>query len=180
VTALSAAVCLTAAGAIFNLALTLGLARRLRLAALPDAAAGGASPPLPGFPMAGVPVSSFSAQTRSGVELSEADVSDGPMFVGFFSVGCEPCAALKRELLASDSPPQPFVAFIIGADDDPTTATLASELSSVAREVAVIDHGSSPVKAMQVEAYPTLLRLDGGVVQSSGWTMDAISGVRVG
>lgn len=174
-TLLTAAVCVLGGLVLFDLALTFGLARRLRLALDGTTVKIGAAPGIePSFPTVGSGVAPFAVHALDGARMSEVDVGSGSVVVGFFSVGCEPCTAVKDQIVANNIP-EPLFVFVVGAPEDSASMALAQELATVARRVAVINHDGSPVTALGVRAYPTLVRLEDGVVRASGYRLDAVA-----
>ncbi len=161
-TVLIAAVCILSALVLFNLLLSFGLVRRMRLSS--EGAEVTSGPP------AGARISPFSARALDGVSISERDLVAGPLIVGFFQTGCQPCVAVKEQLIAGGAR-EPLVVFVQGDPDDPASHALAQQLATVARWVAVVEHDSPPTRAFAVAAYPTLIRLDGGVVQAAGYRL---------
>lgn len=171
---LAAVVCVLAALVLFNLALTFGLVRRLRMALEDGGIAPGGSIDVPGFPVVGSRVDPFAAQTLDGESLSDADLSAGPAVVAYFSVGCPACVKVKKKLLARGVS-GPLTVIVAGEPGDLEAIALAEEFMTIAEKVAVVEQDSAAVEALRVEGYPTLVRLEDGVVQASGYKLDAIA-----
>ncbi|MBP2326663.1 thiol-disulfide isomerase/thioredoxin [Kibdelosporangium banguiense] len=118
------------------------------------------------LPQPGTVIPAFSVADTNGITFTQADL-DGPMQVGFFSVGCGPCRTLSDALLA-DPPAARFVSIVDGDPSDAgATARLADKLSGLGR-VAVVDVDDPVLSAFGVIAFPTLLHTHGGVVTASG------------
>ncbi|WP_052685104.1 MauE/DoxX family redox-associated membrane protein [Lentzea aerocolonigenes] len=118
------------------------------------------------LPQPGTVIPSFSVADTGGELFTEADL-DGPVQVGFFSVGCGPCRSLTDALLA-DPPAARFVSLVDGDPSDPeATARLVEKVSGLGR-VAVIGTDDPVLSAFGVMAFPTLIYTHGGVVTASG------------
>lgn len=174
-TALWSAVCVLALAVLLNLMLTLGLARRLRVA---SRTAGAATDPA--VPKAGTRVGPFSIPVVGGDAVTTDDLASGIVEAAFLSVGCEPCARVKQELLDRGPATRSLMTFVVGAGDDPAAQRIADDLSTVSSEIAIVNVDSSVVKAFDIRAYPTLILLNDGVVQRAGWQLDAIDPGQVG
>ena len=176
--ALSLAVCILALAVVFNLLLTLGLARRLRVAL--RALESDRPPAEEAFPSAGTKVGSFSVALLSGAEVNSDDLSSGEVEAAFLSVGCKPCALVKQQLVDRGPVKRSLMTFVVGAPDDPAAQRIADDLSSVASDVAIVGVDSPVVKAFGVHAYPTLILLEDGVIRRAGWRIDTVDAVQVG
>lgn len=127
------------------------------------------------LPRPGMVVKPFSVVDTDGVPFTEADL-DGPVHVGFFSVGCGPCRTLTDALVA-DPPAARFVSVVDGDPSDPeATARLVEKVSALGR-VAVVGTDDPVLSAFEVMAYPTLLHTHGGVVTASGIKLADFAGV---
>lgn len=162
-TLLTIAVVLLAVVVALHVLFTFGLVARIRELQKPPARTSN-------LPQPGMVVRPFSVADTDGVAFTEADL-DGPVQVGFFSVGCGPCRTLSDALLANP-PATRFVSVVDGDVTDPdATARLVAKVSALGR-VAVIGTDDPILSAFEVMAYPTLLHTHGGVVTASGIKLD--------
>jgi thiol-disulfide isomerase/thioredoxin len=170
---LAAAVAVVGLLCLVDLVLTFGVIRRLRehtkqLSNLPQ----GMVSPL-GVAVGEAP-GDFTASSTTGETLSRAQLT-GPTLVGFFSPGCEPCAAeLPRFVERARTMPggaQQVLAVVDGGAGD--VSEYREHLDQVAR-VVVEPHGGPLQTAFRLAAYPTIYLLgdDGTVVASGTMTSD--------
>jgi hypothetical protein len=151
---------------VLNLVMTLGLATRLRNLQS-DFARGTMRDP--SLPRPGDLVGHLDVTTTQGERVTNATLSEGVTLVGIFAPGCPDCARIRSQLLATP-PAIPFFAFI-----DCTGPTLAEEqgravadsLTTIAK-VALTRQGEPAQLAFRDSGFPTLIRLEGGVVTASG------------
>jgi thiol-disulfide isomerase/thioredoxin len=161
--------------AAVNLVFTLAVVRRLRehtelISKMGTAGSMRGATMLP----AGQSVGAYTATTVDGATLS-ADDRDGPELVGFFSLGCQPCAERLPEFVASaaDHPGgrHRVLAVVAGRDDEGDAQAFVDDLALVARVVRE-DMGGPLQKAFAVQGYPAIGVVDeSGVVVVSGTTM---------
>lgn len=120
----------------------------------------------PNLPKTGEAIGSFQATTLQGETLSNETLKPGVSLVGFFTTHCKPCAALRAQLL--ESPPTlPVVAFVEGPADDPEVGEMAEALKRIAR-VVYTRNNDALHQAFKPAGYPTLIRVENGVVAASG------------
>lgn len=177
-TGLWLAVCVLSLALVFDLLLTLGLARRLRVAL--RALEADQPPPEDAFPRTGTKIGSFSVSFLSGAEMSAEDLPSGDIEMAFLSVECKPCALVKQQLVERGPLKRPLMTFVVGEADDPAAQSLAGDLVRVASEVAIVSVDSAVVNAFGVESYPTLILLEDGVIRRADWRVDAMDTVQVG
>jgi hypothetical protein len=168
---LVAAVVLVGAVAMANLVFTFGVIRRLRehtelLSGMSAGGFGGRNMLGPGRA-----VGAYAATAVDGTPVSN-DAADGPLLVGFFSLGCEPCTA-KRPIFAERAREHPggrdrVLAVVVGDDGDGDASAYLDELTPVARVVRQLPTGELPA-AFRVEGYPAFAFVGAdGVVLASG------------
>jgi hypothetical protein len=162
VTVLAVVVALLAVVTAGHLLLTFALIRRVRVL---QERGGHADEPVP-VPPAGSVVGPFSAATTSGGVVTDADVADG--LVVFVSPTCEPCQKLVDGLLR-DRQERPAAVFVAG-EQGPETMAFAAKVAPLG-EVAVVTDEGGAVGAFGVTAFPTVVRVAGGVVESAGIRM---------
>jgi thiol-disulfide isomerase/thioredoxin len=155
---------------LLNLALTVGVIRRLKeQAADPLTHRKHALPP--SLPPAGTVVADFTVTTMDGTSLSREELA-GETLVGFFSPGCEACEELLPEFAAyAASFPggvDRVVAVVESMAEDATRYVDA--LSPVARVVADPPGRGILVPAFSVKAFPgvAVIDADGRIVASGG------------
>jgi thiol-disulfide isomerase/thioredoxin len=153
------------AGAIglLNVILTLGLVGRVRL--LQEVVQEGTFPD-PDLPKPGEPVGSFAVTASDGKPLSSQDLQGDATLVGFFTSGCKPCADLRTELVRTP-PGLPFIAFVVGDDDDPEADEIVQTLSRLG-SVARTQPDDAVTRAFRPSGFPTLIRTERGAVAASG------------
>jgi hypothetical protein len=111
-------------------------------------------------------VGTFQATTPEGELLSNESLKTGVALVGFFTTKCVPCSTLRAQLL--EAPPAlPLVAFVEGSAEDPEALAMAEALKRVAR-VAYTENNDALHLAFKPAGYPTLIRVENGVVAASG------------
>ncbi|MFF4417403.1 TlpA family protein disulfide reductase [Streptosporangium sp. NPDC001559] len=166
---------------ILNLALVLGVIRRLRehsrlLAARPGEPGKGETGVGALLPAVGRRPADFTTVTVDGERISRDRLS-GDTLVGFFSVGCAPCAELEPEFVrrAGGMPAgrEQALAVVVGEETGDTLAYVA-RLSAVAR--VVVEPAGGPVSAaFNVTFLPVICVLDAaGAVAASGFTFHKI------
>ncbi len=159
---------------VLNLVLTLGLASRLRV--FQEEVARGAMRD-PALPRRGDLVGTFDITTTQGERMTSAALSDGVSLVGIFAPGCSDCARVRAELLATP-PPIPFVAFIDCAGSQQAEEqgrAIAEQLTPIAK-VALTRTGDSAMLAFRDAGFPTLIRVERGVVTASGHRLADVLG----
>lgn len=173
---LAAAVIVVGLLCLLDLVLTYGVIRRLRehTERLNELHAGTA--PTGGVPVGEV-VGEFAATTTEGEPVSR-ELLTGPTLVGFFSPGCEPCAAeLPRFVEHAESMPDGARQVLAMVDGDADVATeYTGRLSPVAR-VVLEGHGGALGTAFAVTGYPALYVVGGdGTVLATGYAMSDLEG----
>ncbi len=148
---------------VLNLLLTFALIGRIRaLQALVEKGMGKD----PSLPQPGDLVGRFEVTTPEGEVLSDAALRSGVNLVGFFAPNCEPCAAMRAQLLATP-PTLPLVAIVEGSAEDAASRELGTALTRVAR-VAYANADDSVTKAFRSAGFPTLIRVENGTVAAAG------------
>ncbi|HEV2890714.1 MAG TPA: hypothetical protein VGX28_10090 [Frankiaceae bacterium] len=161
-TLLAAVVVLLAVVTAAHLLLTFALIRRVRL--LQEQGVGGHA--AEGVPRVGSRVGSFETETTTGRRLTEADVADA--LVVFLSPGCAPCLTLADDLLRK--PPSEAITVFVAGEPGPDTDAMADRVARLGT-VAVVGDGGGPVTAFGAEAFPSVVRTRGGVVEAAGLRM---------
>lgn len=172
---LPAAVTLVGVLGVLNLAVTLGLARRVRQQSeLVAMSIEGVTNPKPIMLTAGRSVGEFDATTVDGEPVRSADLR-GPTLVGFVSPGCPACAeSLPAFVARAGTIPggrRQVLAVVVGAPG--TTGELRDRLAPVARVVAEPAGGPVAV-AFGVDGFPAFALLSDDTVVGSHFALDRI------
>ncbi|MER7004832.1 hypothetical protein ABT297_17560 [Dactylosporangium sp. NPDC000555] len=169
-TVLIAAVVLVGVLCTVDLALTVGVIRRLREYEV-QRTVGGASTSLA---PPGTPVGQFAATTVDGGEVTRDALADaGGALVGFFTPHCEPCEQQLPEFVAyAGALSTPVLAVVVGASGD--VADLVRALEPVAR--VVVEEPLGPLAAaFQVRSFPSVITVDGnGRMTAGGHALAAV------
>jgi thiol-disulfide isomerase/thioredoxin len=136
--------------AVLNLALTLGVLRRLR--------EGAPVRPERRLPAVGAAVADFHTVDVDGRELSLHDLT-GPAVVGFFTPGCAPCTALLPEFVATAAEPNRQAIAVIVVDPGEDDTEYRRLLAPAARTVVERPHGTMQ-RAFGAGTFPTIAVLD--------------------
>jgi hypothetical protein len=154
------------ATALASLLLVVGLAGRLR--ALERIARQRKVPPQ--LPQPGHLVQPFEVESTTGDKVSAASLAAYEhALVCFVTSGCSKCTALEERLVAR--PPQlPVVSFIYG--DLAEAHVLAARLGELG-PVAIFE-SHRVAEAFGAASFPTLVRLERGVVAAAGRTLEDV------
>ncbi len=162
---------------LLNVALTVGVIRRLRehtaaLAALP---AGGGDVGGDVALSAGSTVGAFTAVDNQGVPVSLSTLGTRPL-VGFFSPSCGPCKERMPEFIeyAGTRPGgrHGILAVAVGTPEE--TADMVERLGAVATVVIEPDQG--PVqKAFAVSGFPAVVLVEDGRVAASHFNIAPVT-----
>jgi hypothetical protein len=166
-----AVICLAILG-IANMMLTFGLVRQMRIAVsdlkrLPH----GLGTPLDAS--VGKSFPEFQASTVSGEPLTSNAVSTGTTFAVFASSSCDLCGALAQRMLKQPIG-SPVVVFVEAADTNGAADSLAAKFTQITDQVAVITSGHSLIADLQVDGWPTVMRVVDGVVRASGHNVESV------
>ncbi|RJL33448.1 TlpA family protein disulfide reductase [Bailinhaonella thermotolerans] len=167
---LVAAVVLLTVVCLLNLALTVGVIRRLRehSSFIDTVAPVAISPPVTVEP--GEKPADFAVTTEDGEPFSR-DLIAAPTLIGFFSPTCAPCAELLPDFIdqaAAMPGGRGQVLAVIAAKGRESAAEYAARLSGVAR-VVIEEHDGTVQRAFKTENFPTVYLVDsGGTVISGG------------
>ncbi|MFL6076545.1 MAG: TlpA disulfide reductase family protein [Mycobacteriales bacterium] len=147
---------------VFQLVLTVGVIKRLRehTALL----SGANTPPRPPAVKVGEEVGPFATTTVSDEPVSRDGLLSGDTLVGFFTLGCEPCAKRLPEFVeyarALPGGRDRVLATVV-TDDPAKAAAYVADLSPVAR-VMVEDSDGPLTSAFRVSAFPTVVTVAPG------------------
>jgi hypothetical protein len=151
---------------LVNLLLIFGLTSRLR--ALERVARQRDLPPQ--LPQPGHVVLPFEVASTTGAVVSAASLSaHDRALVCFVTSGCSKCQAIEARLVA-DPPALPVVSFIYG--DLAEAQALAGQLGRVG-PVAIFE-SHRVTEAFGAVNFPTLVRLEHGVVAAAGRTLEEV------
>jgi len=150
---------------LVNLLLIFGLTSRLR--ALEQAAG---HPIAPQLPQPGHVVRPFEIASTTGAMLSAASLSAHERaLVCFVTSGCSKCKAIEHQIVA-DPPAIPVVSFIYG--DLVEARLLAARLGQLG-PVAIFE-SHRVTDAFGTVNFPTLVRLERGVVAAAGRALEDV------
>lgn len=146
-----------------NLLLILALVRRLREIEL---SAGSAA--VPALPEPGLVVGDFTETAISGEPLTQAALGADAL-VAFLSPACGPCRNVADVLLADRGRlPSAALALLVGDPGDPVAQAFAAELATVAAVAFVDPSGPASTAFGGIREFPTLLRVEHGIVAVAG------------
>ena len=171
-TFLSTAVVLLYLLCAFDLLLTFGVIRRLRLHSeqLADLRT---KPAITGLTVGG-DVGTFESRTIDGRVVTSTGLS-GDTLVAFFSTSCAACHERLPEFLeyiAGLDARTRVLVVVAGAAEK--TPTMVPSLAAVAEVVREEDEKAAMSTAFAVRGYPVLFRLDGGKVAAFGTAVSAL------
>jgi len=152
--------------AVLNLMLNLALVGRVR-ALTETVAAQGATAVDRSLPRPGRPIGSFEIETTLGERITDESLREAATLVTFFITGCTTCEGIRAELLAGP-PAIPVLAFIHANGDAHAARAIGDALGPVARVAYFDEQNDSVGEAFGTVRYPTLLRIQDGVVAASG------------
>ncbi|MBO3736968.1 TlpA family protein disulfide reductase [Actinoplanes flavus] len=154
--------------AVLNLLLTVGVIRRLKdhEQRFTELSSDGGAPDAQ--PSVGTVVPDFTVATTTGGKVTGADLRDGGL-IGFFSVGCPPCAEQLPDfvgvLRAMDDTPALIVIEAGSAEDAAAFLEVTGDLP------VVLDGGDGLGKAFGVNRFPSMAHLSGGAVAANAHTV---------
>lgn len=156
---LTALVILLGVVALLNLVLILAVIRRLRT--LEQTSGRRDTLPVPG-----TRVGAFQARARDGTLITNETVAAGTRLVVFVSPECKACRDLTGELLGGRPTPQQLLLFVVSEGNPDADEQLARDLGAVG-PVAVVRQPEVADAFGGITAYPTLLRVESGVVRAA-------------
>jgi len=157
---------------VVNLMLVFALVGRVR--ALQEiAAAQGATAVDRSLPRPGRRIGPFEVDTTRGDRITHDSLRDEAMLVGFFITGCTTCEGIRKQLLA-EPPTLPLLTFIHANGDAEAARAIGDALAPVASVAYFDDRHDSVGEAFGTVRYPTLLRVERGVVAASGRRLEDV------
>ena len=158
--------------AVLNLMLNFALIGRLRTLQ-ETATAQGATAVDRLLPRPGRRIGPFEVSTTRGDRITHDSLRDEAMLVGFFITGCTTCEGIRAELLA-EPPSLPLLTFIHSNGDAAAARQIGDALDPVARVAYFDDRNDTVGEAFGTVRYPTLLRVERGVVAASGRRLEDV------
>jgi len=162
---------LVAGFAALNLLLTLVLVRRVRPLqklieerGIPDAM----------LPRIGRSVAPFRVEMADGSVITDDALRTGTTLVGFFLPHCPSCDRMVARMI-EEPPPWPLLAFVEGAPGDPEALAEVEKLAAVGRPGLATDEVQRAVGLSDSAAFPTLVRIDNGVVTAAGRRLHVVT-----
>ncbi|GIF46278.1 hypothetical protein DFJ67_5064 [Asanoa ferruginea] len=172
---LLACVVVLAAITILNLVLCFAIIRKLRDAGSHD----GAELDLPAT---GAQVGDFVARDIDGAAVSTADLAGRSTVVGFVMPGCGPCRSLVDAAREGRISAGTSALFFVRGETPATDEVqyLVDNLRDTARVVLISGELDEVVSGAfgGIVGYPTLVRVDDGVVTAAGRSFDSVGAER--
>lgn len=152
-----------------NLLLTFALIRRV-------AEFASSRGPIATVPSIGTAVGAFAAVTVVGDSFGLDDLRSADLTVLFMMTGCEPCHALLTDLSTRQVTDIGPVFAFIGHHGDPGDEAVIAYRSALPAGVrcAVTSPTGDVARAFGVQSFPTVLRLEHGVITVAGRSLDAV------
>ncbi|WP_328989056.1 hypothetical protein OG394_22785 [Kribbella sp. NBC_01245] len=157
---------------VLNLALTVGVIRRLREHTELFEARGNVKPPVvPVMALAGERSKPFTSVTTDGVQVTEADLTGGLTLVAAMAYGCSSCEERRPDFVAMarrfPGGRDRVLAVFVGGEDD--LSAERAMLEPVSRLVFQENTHEGITEALNVSGYPAFAILDAdGTVLTSG------------
>lgn len=165
--ALTAAVVAIAVVVVIDFLLSLAIIRRLRIQ-------GSLGRPEIELPRVGMSIPTFNKESITGDEIDADWIRrQRAALLGFFASSCPACSRLKDDL-RKHPPNVPFVAFLRDSQDlevvDPELRDVLGSLG----HVVPFDASTGLTREFDVSAFPTLIRVEDGIVVAAGHNLRAI------
>jgi hypothetical protein len=158
-----------------NLTLLFAVTRRLRML---EAGVTGVAE-VPALPSAGTRVARFGGTDTAGLPVGEADLDGGPHLVAFVMPRCEPCHGVLTAL-RTDARFDPARTLIFIAGEPGQAAEEVIDLAHGLGRTLIVDHDGPAAAAFGgIDAFPALLAVRDGRVQSSGRSLDEVAPVEL-
>lgn len=158
--------------AVLDVVLLIGFVRRLR--PIQDALLVGAAVPDPSLPAPGTRIGPFVVETLGGQTLDERTVRSGAYLVGFFASMCLKCDA-ERTRLIERRPDLPLLSFVYNGDYHDKALALARSLEPLGPAAMRSDAVARAFSHRPESGYPTLLRVERGVIRAAGHSLDEVA-----
>ena len=157
-----------------NLLVTFAAIRRI--AAVEAGHADGSAALVPDI---GYQIADFSTDLLSGGVIDRSDLAGSSVVTIFVSPGCAPCQKLIASM-RSDGVPRSdsLLIFVAGYDDDTVVRDTVAELSDLSARIGVTPPTGPVAQAFGVGGYPTVLRVDNGIVTAAGTRLDVVEKLR--
>jgi hypothetical protein len=127
---------------------------------------------LPVKPAPGHLVGSFEVSLDAGRSISDRTFSKGEHVVAFLLPGCAACENVVTGIRNGALAGELATVFIAGHVTDPECGALAGQLSDL--PIVYIEPVGQVTKAFDIIGFPTVVRLDKGVVSASGLDLASI------
>jgi hypothetical protein len=147
-----------------DLLLSFAIVRRLAQLETRGGGTGGG----PGVPAVGHKVGEFRVPLVTGDEFTSADLEGSRALVVFVMPSCEPCKKAIADLQALPRPLSwPLYVLVTATEEEDHALDVAGDLPPGTR-VAAIFAADSTARAFGVDAFPTALIVEDGVVRAAG------------
>lgn len=169
ITILVVSVAVVAALTVLNLLVCFAVIRRLR--AVEEAQPGGAADAMPA---PGTVVSALAVTTTDGVAVGPEELAGEEAFVGVLSVGCPACETFAGEVGRGARSLPDGAVLLVAVSSEADARPIVDKLRTHASVAVVADDGPELAAFGGIDAFPTFMRLEHGVVVAADFRADRV------